>query len=203
MAAGLEVDVLAIVGAPATEQVGIEDAAAAAAVVLGVAAELVVGTGLVDGGRRVVVVASVVGVVIEGAGAQHRAEVVPVQDQLGQRTDPVGHQAALVEVAVAVVRVEAQQRIVRRLGAHADAVAGSERPVQGEAVVEFDGLAGVRRAAGQGDGGGEAQEREALGNQSLATNIVVIVHAAFLQMTANRPRRVSWQRRPARLVRTD
>ncbi|MCY1452981.1 hypothetical protein D9M71_699470 [compost metagenome] len=146
-------------------------------------------------------------VVVEGAGAQHRAIVVLLQDQFGQRADTVGDQATLVEVAVAVVHVDGQravdQGLVLILHAHAHAVAGGERPVEGGAVVELDGFARVGGAAGQRHGSGKAEEREALGNQILATTVVLIVHAAFLLMKANRPRRVSGRRLRMFVVKKD
>ncbi|MNY15691.1 hypothetical protein D3C86_1489170 [compost metagenome] len=207
MAPRLDVEHRIVVETPAAEHVGIEELAAATAVVLGVAGELVVGTGLVHRRRRVVVVGLVIDVIVERTAAQYRTVVVLANDHFGQGADAVGDQAALVEVAVAVVHVDGQravdQGLVLILHAHAHAVAGGERPVEGGAVVELDGFARVGGAAGQRHGSGKAEEREALGNQILATTVVLIVHAAFLLMKANRPRRVSGRRLRMFVVKKD
>ncbi|MNU04456.1 hypothetical protein D3C72_2488750 [compost metagenome] len=50
-----------------------------------------------------------VNIIVEGTGAQHPAVVVLAHDHLGQGADAVGHQAALVEVAVAIIGVGCQQ----------------------------------------------------------------------------------------------
>ncbi|MNM75284.1 hypothetical protein D3C81_870670 [compost metagenome] len=204
MLAGLDVEALPALAAPAAEHVGVEDAAAATTEAPRIVGELVVGAELVHPARGVVVVGLVVDIVVEGAGAQHRAVVVLAQDQLGQRAEAVGDQAALVEVAIAVVAVEGQravdQRLVLILHAHAHAVAGGEGPVEARAVVELDGLASMGGAAGHGHRGGQTEEREALDYQTLATKIVVIVHAAF-SPNEGQPAASSFRAAPANVRR--
>ncbi|MNE04352.1 hypothetical protein D3C80_968790 [compost metagenome] len=174
----LDVEHRIVVETPAAEHVGIEELAAATAVVLGVAGELVVGTGLVHRRRRVVVVGLVIDVIVERTAAQYRTVVVLANDHFGQGADAVGDQAALVEVAVAVIAVEGQQLAVLIGQAHTDAVAGGQGPVDGGAVLEFDGFARPGRGANQCDGNRQARNLKALQARASTIFVVLIDHTA-------------------------
>ncbi|MNO64651.1 hypothetical protein D3C76_553860 [compost metagenome] len=179
MAARVQVQALRLAEVPAAEHVGVEETAAAAAVVLGIAGEFVVVAALVHRGRRIVVVLLVVDVVVEGTGAQHRTVVVLAHDHLGQGADLVGGQAVLVEVAVAVVGVAVGGQLPGRLvHAHANAVAGGEVPVQRGAIVEIDGI--PRQRAGRVDGqchcSSKAGQRPQAPPGNSRQGVVVIVH---------------------------
>ncbi|MNH06381.1 hypothetical protein D3C79_657450 [compost metagenome] len=176
MPSGLGVQRRAVVETPTAEHIGVEQARAAAAVVAGVAGELVVVTVLVHGGRRVVVVLAVVHVVVEGTGAHHRAVVVHAQDHLAQRANAVGGQAALVEVAVGVIGVDPEQAVTGLAQAHADAVAGGHRPVDGRTVVELDGFPRPGWRGGQRDGRRQAGRLDTAGSEASTVIVVLVDH---------------------------
>jgi len=176
MPPGLDVEHGVVVEAPAAEHIGVQQTGAAAAVVAGVAGEFVVVAALVYRGRRIVVVALVVDIVVEGAGTHHGAVVVFAQDHLAQRADAVGGEAAAVEVAVGVVGIDPHQPVALLAQAYADAIAGGHRPVDGSAVVELDGFAGQRRGRGQGHGRRQSGQPQPVRAKAMRFLVVVIDH---------------------------
>ena len=161
MSTGLDVEHRVVVKAPAAKHIGIEQACAPATVVAGLAGKFVVIAGFVDRAGRIVVVFAVVDIVVEGTGAHHGAVVVFTQNHLAQCAHPVGGQAVLIEVAVRVIGVNAHQAIARITQAHADAIAGGDRPIDGCPVVEFNRLSRPRRTGYQRHGDCQAGELEA------------------------------------------
>ena len=178
MPPGLDVEHGVVLKPPAAKHVGVQQPRAPAAVSAGVAGERVIAAVFVDGTRGVVVVVAVVHIVIESTGPHHGTVVVFAQDHLAQRADPVGGQAVLVEVAVRVIRVDAHQAIAGGAQAHADAITGGHRPIQGRAIVKLDGLTGPQRAGEQRDGGGQACDLNRVRAQPRTFIVVFINHTA-------------------------
>ncbi|MCY1284780.1 hypothetical protein D9M70_336970 [compost metagenome] len=143
---------------------GIAELGVAAVQLLGIVGELVVvGAVGVGGARRLVVVLLVVDIVVPGRAADAQAAALVREVELGEQVEAVGHQAAAIEVAVAVVQVVVgHQLVVAILHAHRGAVLERVVPANRQVGVtgfELEGLRGQDRTGQQC--GTEAAETEA------------------------------------------
>ncbi|MNZ46938.1 hypothetical protein D3C78_646380 [compost metagenome] len=146
---------------PGAVDIVVEQAQVLAVLVDGVVGEVVglraLAAGEAVGGACAVVVAAVVDVVVEAAGAHEQAVVLlPVEVGLGEETGAVGDQAALVEGVVAVVdvgdgrvRKAPGQRMVAGLGTPGQGVGEGGIPGNGQVVAGLEAQRGQRPAEGQ------------------------------------------------------
>jgi hypothetical protein len=138
---------------PVAPQVRIEQARAAAAVAMRGVRELVDVAGMVHRGRRIVVVRSVVGVVVEGVAAQRETVSLPFGEHLTEHTQPVVHQRSAIEVTVAIVEVGGGRQAGRRVDRAVDQVVRRRLRAQGGGIAAGEVVV-TRHAAAQVEGAG-------------------------------------------------
>ena len=118
--------------------VGIEQARTVAEPVFGGVREFLVGPGLVDGIRRVIVVAALVGIVIEDAAADEHAAAASAQVGLAEQGDAVVDQGMPIEIAIAIVAIDVgNDRLGRIVQPHRRAISKVGDGVERELVAQI------------------------------------------------------------------